>query len=87
LSALDEAVGLRKTGHRGGLVISKQILLASIPAFLELVNDEGQEFIIARLCPERLIEHIARCFALVGVRHQPSGTHSRSPAIDIRRDA
>src|SRR5258706_15123489 len=71
LEGLDEAVGLREAGDRGGLGDLEADLAGINAAFLELVDDEGQELVVAQALPRKIDRAHLQVLALVGVRHQP----------------
>jgi hypothetical protein len=80
LERIDEAVRLREARDRGGLGDFEADLRGVEAAALELVDDEGQELVVAQALAGEVDRAHRQAFALVGLRHQPAEGVGRSPS-------
>src|SRR6185437_9586046 len=87
LQRLDEAVRLGEARDRRGLGDLEADLAAVEAALVELVDDEGQELVIAEALSGEVDGAECELLALVGLRDQPAKSVLDHPPVDGRRDA
>src|SRR5581483_4376070 len=72
LQRLDEAVRLRERGDRGGLGDLEADLRGIEAAFVELIDDEGQELVVPEALPGKIDRAQRELLALIGFAHEPA---------------
>src|SRR5690242_10827059 len=84
---LDESIGLREARDRRGLGDLEADLARIDAALLELLDDEGQELVVAQALAREIDGTHRKLLALVGLADQPAQRSLDDPAVDRGREA